>query len=135
MYLLGLREKDCKSPAFVTAEIKRASKNVDHKLFKEPIFYCLYGAGDILGKDSIPLPDCGNKSYHKVVYYFARDKDQCNKIFGHNLKFSFSKTVSEKAQFFRFRTKFVDGGDLLGSLEHPIPAGDLLLVNTICSVL
>ena len=43
--------------------------------------------------------------------------------------------MNAKAQFFRFKTRLVDGGNLLGSLEHPIHAGDLLLVSTVCSVL
>ena len=107
MHLLGLRKKDRKSPAFVTAEIKRAGENVSCKLFKEPIFDCLYGAGDILRKDGIPLPDCGNESYHEALYYFVLDKDKCNKIFRYNLKFSFGKTVNGK-------TQFLDSG--LGSL-------------------
>ena len=88
MCSLGLRKKDSKSPAFIATETKRADKNVDCELL-----------GDILGKCGIPLPDCGNKSYHEVVYYFALDKDQCNKIFRHNLKFSFGETANRKAQF------------------------------------
>ena len=43
--------------------------------------------------------------------------------------------MNAKAQFFRFRTRFVDGGDFLGSLEDPIPIGDLLPVNAVCGVL
>ena len=41
MHLLPLRKKDHKSPASGTAEIKRASKNIDCVLLKEPIFDCL----------------------------------------------------------------------------------------------
>ena len=48
---LALRKKDCKYSTFVTAEIKGRGKKVDRCMFKEPIFYCLCSAGDILEKD------------------------------------------------------------------------------------
>ena len=75
MHLLVLRKKDHKNPAFNASKIKRAGKNVNRDLLKDPIFDCLYGLGDSLGKDSTPLPDCDNKNYHEVVYYFALTKD------------------------------------------------------------
>ena len=135
MHLLLLRKKDCKSPTFTATKIKWADNNVDRNLLKDKIFDCLYGAGDVLGKDVTPSPDWGNKNYHEVVYCFALAKGQCNKIFGHNLKFTFNKLTNAKAQLLKFRAKFHDSRDLLGSPEYSISAGDLLLVSTGCGVL
>ena len=36
---------------------------------------------------------------------------------------------------FRFRTRFIDGSNLLESLEHLIPIGGLLPVSAVCGVL
>ena len=71
MCLLVLRKKDHKTPAFVASDIKWAGKNLDREFFKDKIFDCLYGAGDILGEDGIPLGDNGAKKHHEVAYYFA----------------------------------------------------------------